>query len=91
MEELDRFGTLCTTPLLLNLMLSEYLRHEARDSAIQFDGAVAGGTLATPCAVLHDFGNVNSFATPACHQDLVMFSQSTSAASACCPYPRLKI
>ena len=44
MEELRRFdthGTLCTTPLLLNLMLSEYLRHEAIDSAIQFDGAAA--------------------------------------------------
>ena len=42
MEELRRFdthGTLCTTPLLLNLMLSEYLRHEAIDSAIQFNGA----------------------------------------------------
>ena len=42
MEELrrvDTHGTLCTTPLLLNLMLSEYLRHEAIDSAIQFNGA----------------------------------------------------
>ena len=42
MDELgrvDTHGTLCTTPLLLNLMLSEYLRHEARDSAIRFDGA----------------------------------------------------
>ena len=51
MVELDRcdpHGTLCTTPLLLNLMLSEYLRHEAKDSAIQFDGVVAEGTLATP-------------------------------------------
>ena len=41
MEELGRFdphGSLCTTPLLLNLVLSEYLRHEATDSAIQFDG-----------------------------------------------------
>ena len=44
MEELSRVdthGTLCTTPLLLNLMLSEYLRHEAIDSAIQFDGTAA--------------------------------------------------
>ena len=44
MEEQSRFdthGTLCTTPLLLNLMLSEYLRREAQDSAIQFDGAAA--------------------------------------------------
>ena len=42
MEELKHFdphGTLCTTPLLLNLMISEHLRHEATDSAIQFDGA----------------------------------------------------
>ena len=42
MDELgrvDTHGTLCTTPLLLNLMLSEYLRHEAKDSAIRFDGA----------------------------------------------------
>ena len=41
MGELGRFdthGTLCTTPLLLNLMLREYMRHEAKDSAIQFDG-----------------------------------------------------
>ena len=44
MEELrrvDTHGTLCTTPLLLNLMLSEYLRHEAIDSAIQFDGTAS--------------------------------------------------
>lgn len=42
-EEMERFNqegdTLCTTPLLLNLMVSEYLRHEAKGSAIQFDGA----------------------------------------------------
>ena len=41
--EMKRFSqkgdTLCTTPLLLNLMVSEYLRHEAKGSAIQFDGA----------------------------------------------------
>ena len=42
-EEMERFSqkgdSLCTTPLLLNLMVSEYLRHEAKGSAIQFDGA----------------------------------------------------
>ena len=38
LRHLDTHGTLCTTPLLLNLMLSEYMRHEAKDSAIQFDG-----------------------------------------------------
>ena len=42
-DEMERFSqkgdTLCTTPLLLNLMVSEYLRHEAKGSAIQFDGA----------------------------------------------------
>ena len=41
LRRLDTHGTLCTTPLLLNLMISEYLRHEARDGAIQFDGADA--------------------------------------------------
>ena len=39
LSRVDTHGTLCTTPLLLNLMLSEYLRHEAKDSAIRFDGA----------------------------------------------------
>ena len=40
MDEMQRsFGTLGTTPLLLNLMVSEYVRNEAKDSAIQFDGA----------------------------------------------------
>ena len=40
MHEMQRsFGTLGTTPLLLNLMVSEYVRNEAKDSAIQFDGA----------------------------------------------------
>ena len=34
-----RGDTLCTTPLLLNLLVSEYLRHEAKGSAIQFNGA----------------------------------------------------
>ena len=39
MHEMQRsFGTLGTTPLLLNLMVSEYVRNEAKDSAIQFDG-----------------------------------------------------
>ena len=43
MDELGRFdthsdGTLCT-PLLLKLMLSEYVRHEAKGGAIQLDGA----------------------------------------------------
>ena len=41
--EMERFNqegdTLCTTPLLLNLLVSEYLRHEAKGSAIQFNGA----------------------------------------------------
>ena len=40
MGEMQRnFDTLGTTPLLLNLMVSEYTRNEAKDSAIQFDGA----------------------------------------------------
>ena len=41
MDELGRFdthGTLCT-PLLLELMLSEYVRHETEGGAIQLDGA----------------------------------------------------
>ena len=54
MEELrrvDTHGTLCTTPLLLNLMLSEYLRHEAIDSAIQFNGAFFARTQYNGCLV----------------------------------------
>ena len=31
------------TPLLINLLLSEYLRHEALDAAIQFDGRIVDG------------------------------------------------
>ena len=42
MGEMRRsFGTLGTTPLLLNLMLSEYQRHESLSGAIYFDGALA--------------------------------------------------
>ena len=41
MGEMRRgFDTLGTTPLLLNLMISEYQKHETLSGAIYFDGAI---------------------------------------------------
>ena len=37
------FQELATTPLLLNLMLSEYMQHEQVSNAIQFDGRIVDG------------------------------------------------
>ena len=53
LDRVDTHGTICTTPLLLNLMLREYIRHEAKGSAIQFDGDTALCPAPVGCSGLH--------------------------------------